>query len=392
LRFGVCIAVLLLALPMASRAAPVCDLHAKSAADAGQGCARAWFDANLRLNQIQLVGTAESYKLHPSSSMLGLIRMGSAEDAKELNFGEPPIAAQLNMGARSLEFDVAYDPKGGLYAHPSGALMAMELMSDQYIHDMSKPGFKVIHVLDIDFNSSCMSLVDCLQSVAAWSRAHPDHLPIVIGIRSNDDRTPMPGATHPQKFDAAAFDALDATIRSVFHPGEIITPDLVQGTYPSLRDAVLAQAWPTLGAARGKVLFLLDDAKEKIILYRVNRHVLEKRAMFVATDMNSPAAGFVTIEDPSRNPGAVSQAVKAGFIVHTFADADTKEARAGNTARRDKAFASGAQVISTDFFVPDPAVGKYQVRVPRGRVAQCDVQLAPERCGSWDVESGRDSH
>ena len=164
MRFRLTIVVLLLALPAAGHTAPPCDLHAKSADQAGQGCARAWLDANLHLNEVQLVGTSESYKLRPSASMLGLIRMGSAEDAHELDFAEPPIAAQLNMGARSLEFDVANDPKGGLYAHPAGEMMAMELVSDQYIHDMSQPGFKVIHILDIDFNSSCMTLVSCLQS------------------------------------------------------------------------------------------------------------------------------------------------------------------------------------------------------------------------------------
>ena len=391
MRSWVLIFLLLLALPASARAAPVCDLHAKSVAEAGPACVRAWFDANLKLNQIQLVGTAESYKLRPSPSMLGLIRMGSADDAKALDFAEPPITSQLDLGARSLEFDVAYDPKGGLYAHPAGALMAMELMSDQYVHDMSRPGFKVIHILDIDFNSSCMTLVNCLQGVAAWSRAHPDHLPIVIGIRSNDDKTPMPGATHPLKFDPRAFDALDTSILSVFHPNEIITPDMVQGSFHSLRDAVQAGSWPTLGVARGKLVFLLDDGKEKAEMYRGRRHSLEKRVMFIATDMNSPAAAFVTIENPAREPGAVSHAVKAGFIVHTFADADTKEARAGNTQRRDKAFASGAQIISSDFLTADPAIGKYQVRVPGGHVAQCDVQLSPERCGTWDLESGRDS-
>ena len=140
---------------------------------------------------------------------------------------------------------------------------------------------------------------------------------------------------------------------------------------------MLAHAWPTLAAARGKVIFLLDDSKEKVVLYRVNRKVLERRVMFVATDTNSPAAAFVTIEDPTKAQAAISHAVKAGFIVHTFADADTKEARAGNTARRDKAFASGAQIISTDFFNADPAVGKYQVRVPGGHVGPVRRAVRP---------------
>ena len=68
-----------------------CDLSAQRVDLAGPGRAGAWFDANVRLNQIQQVGTAESYKLRPSHSLLGLIWMGSAEDAKELDFGEPAI-------------------------------------------------------------------------------------------------------------------------------------------------------------------------------------------------------------------------------------------------------------------------------------------------------------
>ncbi len=84
---------------------------------------------------------------------------------------------------------------------------------------------------------------------------------------------------------------------------------------------------------------------------------------------------FVTIEDPAMAPSAISQAVKAGFMVHTFADADTKEARADSLARRDKALASGAQIISTDFFVADPRISKYQARLPKGHVGQCDALL-----------------
>src|SRR5579863_3789674 len=342
--------------------APGCNVHARSAGLAGAGCARAWFDANLHLNEIQLVGTAESYKLRPSAAILGLIRMGSAEDAKELDFAEPPIADQLDLGARSLEFDVAYDPKGGLYSHPAGALMAMELVSDQYVHDMAQPGFKVIHILDIDFSSSCLTLANCLDAVARWSRTHPDHLPIVIALRTNDDKTPMPGATRPQMFDAAAFDALDAAILRVFRPNEIITPDKVQGSSPTLRQAVQTRGWPSLGASRGKVLFLLDDSKEKVGLYRGGRPSLQKRVMFISTDEKSPAAAFITVEDPAKALGQITRAVKSGFMVHTYADADTKEARANNTARRDEAFASGAEVISTDFIRPDPGIGKYQVR------------------------------
>jgi hypothetical protein len=363
-----------------------CDLAAKDVRLAGAGCAGAWFDTNLRLNEVQTVGTAESYKLQPSKEMMSLIGMGSDADAQALDYDEPPIAAQLAAGARSLEFDVAYDPKGGLYKYPAGASMAGELVADDYIAAMATPGFKVIHILDIDFNSSCVTLPVCLKAVADWSRANPAHLPIIIALRSNDERTPMPGATRPYKFDAAAFDALDAEIRAAFRPDEMITPDMVRGSYPTLREAVAAGNWPKLGAARGKLLFLLDDNAQKVAIYRGTRKSLEGRAMFVATDEKSPAAAFTTIENPAKDAATITADVKAGLIVHTFADADTREARKNETARRDWAFASGAQMISSDFVVANKRIGTYVVHVPGNHVGQCDVQLSPGHCGGLDLE------
>ncbi|MBA2589382.1 MAG: hypothetical protein H0U98_12250 [Alphaproteobacteria bacterium] len=384
------LAFLFVAAAAPSASAQNCDLAAKDVRLAGIGCAAAWFDANLRLNEFQAVGTAESYKLQPSKEMMSLIKMGSDADAQALDYDQPPIAAQLAAGARSLEFDVAYDPKGGLYKYPAGASMAGELVADNYIAAMATPGFKVIHILDIDFNSSCVRLTDCLKAVADWSHANPRHLPLIIALRSNDERTPMPGATKPYKFDAAAFDALDAEIRAAFKPEEMITPQMVQGSYPTLREAVAAGNWPRLGAARGKVLFLLDDNKAKVAIYRGARVSLEGRAMFVATDEKSPVAAFITIDNPAKDSNDIIARVKAGLIVHTFADADTREARKNDMLRRDWAFASGAQMISTDFLLPNKRIGKYQVRVPGGHVAQCNIQLSPGRCGGLDLEAAGD--
>ncbi|HVO33814.1 MAG TPA: Ca2+-dependent phosphoinositide-specific phospholipase C [Elusimicrobiota bacterium] len=362
-----------------------CDLKAKDAKTAGPDCAAAWLDTHLRINEIQSVGTAESYKLRPSPFMLTLINMGSKADAQQLDFGEPPIQSQLSLGARSLTFDIAYDPEGGAYEHPAGALMAGQFLEDSYIATMSKPGFKVIHILDIDFNSSCLTLAACLQSVANWSRKNAGHLPIIIMLRTNDDRTPMPGATTPVKFNSGAFDALDNQIRSIFAPSELITPDMVQGKFPTLRDAVQASNWPTVGASRGKILFVLDDNAGKVALYRGSRRSLEGRAMFVATDEKSPAAAFITVENPLTAAAAITKDVRAGFMVHTYSDADTKEARKGNTRRRDASLSSGAQIISTDFMRADPRIGFYEVRMPGGKIAQCDVLLPAKRCSGQDA-------
>ena len=70
------------------------------------------------------------------------------------------------------------------------------------------------------------------------------------------------------KFDAAAFDALDAEVASVFADKQLITPDQVQGKHKTLRAAVLADGWPKLRDARGRVFFVLDEAPAKVAIYR----------------------------------------------------------------------------------------------------------------------------
>jgi len=64
----------------------------------------------------------------------------------------------------------------------------------------------------------------------------------------------------------------------------------------------------------------------------------------------------------------------------TRADEDTREARDGNTARREAAFSSGAQFVVTDFLLPDKSIGAYQVRM--ADPVQCDAKLAGSLCAS----------
>jgi hypothetical protein len=374
-------AIAAMGLLAADPALAACDLAAPDAAHAGDAqCARPWLAANLRLNQLQFVGTADSYKLAPSSQMLSLISMGGKKDAEALNFGEPALAQQLDAGARALEFDIAFDPKGGLFKSPAGASMAGELLDPAFVAAMSQPGFKVIHVLDIDFRSNCVTLKDCLTEVVTWSRTHPDHLPILIALHTNDSKTPMPGATKPMPFDAEAFAQLDREISSLFTPEELITPDEVKGAYPTLREAVQAGAWPSLAQTRGKVIFMLDDTPQKTALYAGPSLTLEGRPLFVATDENSPLASFICIDDPVKDGLRISSDVAQGFIVKTRADEGTREARDGNTARREAAFSSGAQFVVTDFLLPDKSIGAYQVRMTDP--VQCDAKLAGTLCAS----------
>ena len=267
-------------------------------------------DGGLRLNQLQIVGTGESYKQAPASGLLTLVRLSGKKNAQKLDFGEPPLAAQLDQGARALSFDIAYDPKGGLFKTPAAAAMADDLLDKDFTEAMAAPGFKVVHVLDVDYRSSCLTLRTCLGQVVAWSQAHPGHLPIMISLTSNSEKTPMPGAATPQAWDGAALAALEREITAAIPPDMLLTPRDVKGSSPSLRQAVLEHGWPLLASARGEVIVLLNDTPAKVALY-------DGQTMFVTAPESAPNAAFIAIADPRTDGARITAAVKAGFMVVT---------------------------------------------------------------------------
>jgi hypothetical protein len=250
---------------------------------------------------------------------------------------------------------------------------------------MKRPGFKVLHAPDVDFRASCLRFVSCLEVIDRWSRAHPGHGPLLVLINAKDDPVRMPGATPTAPFDAAAFDALDAEIASVFAKGRLITPDEVQGEHATLREAAAAGGWPMLAHARGRVLIALDEAPDKVAIYRGERKSLEGRLMFVNTVETSPAAAYITLNDPIAEQERIRRAVSSGLIVRTRADADTQEARRNDRRRFEAALASGAQYISTDYMRPDERFGPYAVRLPGDASVVANAVRAPH-CQGRKIE------
>lgn len=352
-------------------AAAACDLEAAS----GEGrCSPEWLDRHLRMNDVQAIGTHNSYKLALPVEELAAHRARDRRGADSIDYGHRPLAEQLDLGMRGLEIDVYHDPQGGRFLEPPGAHRrgyAEPPWSPDDLQRMQRPGFKVMHLADIDFRSSCVTLRTCLTIVRDWSRAHPRHVPILVLINAKDGRS-GPGAVPPLPFDARAFDALDAEVREIFDSGQLLVPDQVQGDFPTLREAVRAGGWPTLGQARGKVLFALDEEPRKVALYRGARRSLEGRAMFVNTDEDSPAAAYLTLNDPVAEQARIVRAVADGYLVRTRADADTAEARSGDVHRKRAAFRSGAQYISTDYAQPDRRFGDYRVVFPEGSYLRCN--------------------
>ena len=161
----------------------------------------------------------------------------------------------------------------------------------------------------------------------------------------------------------------------------------MRGTRTTLAEAVRSDGWPTLGAARGKVIFCLDN-EGKRDHYVQDHPSLRDRIMFTPSPADAPEAAFMKLNDPIGDFDAIQAAVSAGFVVRTRADADTVEARSGDTIPRDAALASGAQWVSTDYPVPNPAFGTgYKVEIPMGMPARCNPISAPADCTPLDIEN-----
>src|SRR5580692_10510750 len=132
-------------------------------------------DDSLRMNQIQIIGTHNSYHAGLSLSEAELMKQKNPKLYQALDYRHRPLDLQLSSGVRQIELDIFADAEGGRYAHPAGpeAVAAAGLGKDPDFDPqglMGKPGFKVMHVQDIDYRSTCQLLVACLKIVRKWSQ------------------------------------------------------------------------------------------------------------------------------------------------------------------------------------------------------------------------------
>jgi calcium-dependent phosphoinositide phospholipase C len=366
-----------------------------TAAESGGGPApEKLADRCLHLNQVQVIGSHNSYHIRPEEPLWSALRAFDSALADSLEYTHGPLPQQFDReGVRQIELDVFADPDGGLYDQRH-IMPILGLPADSGIPELEQPGFKVFHVQEIDFLSSCgWTFVECLQQVKSWSDAHPTHLPLAILVELKDDDIPDPlnaGFVHPHKIGPPELDALDAEIRSVFSERRLITPDDIRGHYPTLEDAVLQRGWPKLGDARGKVMFLMDNGGHYRTDYLAGHPSLRGRVLFTNARPGDDDAAFVEHNDAlgATNIAEIQTLVRDGYVVRTRADADTVEARTNDTATRDAAIASGAQWVSTDYPVPGLALfpSSYVASIPDGHPARCNPVNTGPRCRNDALE------
>ena len=308
-------------------------------------------NTDLRLNDIQIVGSHNSYKKAIDPGLMELLYREDSSLAITLEYEHLPIKEQLDLGMRNLEIDIFHDPKGGRYSNPLG-LLAIENASPYDTKIMNKPGMKVFHVQDIDFRSHYYLFTEALLEIKKWSDNHPDHIPIIITMNLKDEVIDRLGFTSPLPFSMDALDSVDNEILSVIDWDKLIYPDLIKSTYPTLEEAILANGWPLITDVRGKLLFALDAGESMNNLYIKGHSSLAGRVMFINSKEGTPEAAFMILNNPFVSFGKIQELVKKGYMVRTRSDANTIEARNNDYSRWQKALESGAQVITTDYYVP----------------------------------------
>ena len=304
-----------------------------------------------KMNELQVIGSHNSYKQFIDTHLLSMM-VSENPDAQALEYDNTSLSDQLSLGLRNLEIDVYADAKGGKYSNPGGLEWVGKDPKRPYDPDklMLEPGLKVLHMQDLDFRSSCLTLKNCLTELKTWSAAHPGHEPVYITMNAKDDTVAKPGFSPPEKFTATVLKELDKTIRTHLGEDKLITPDLVRGKYETLEEAVLAKNWPSVKDVAGKFVFILDEKNEKRDAYIDGNPSLKGRVLFVNAPPGTPAAAVLIMNDPLKEKLQIQSLVKKGYIVRTRADAETKEARANDKTRFNAACESGAQIITTDYY------------------------------------------
>ncbi|MFM7683295.1 MAG: Ca2+-dependent phosphoinositide-specific phospholipase C, partial [Bacteroidota bacterium] len=318
------------------------------------------FHDSTRLNEIRVLASHNSYKKKPDSKVLRFLyrfkkQLGASNDPIQLDYGHLLLSEQFDKyGVRGIEIDINYDPKGGLYSKRKLNLFVPGIRQRVKDKRMNEPGFKVLHIADVDYETNYLTFKDVLNELKKWSENHPNHTPLFVNIEAKGSNPGDEskflrklGFKKAIQFDSLAYQELDQELFSVLSQSTIFSPSNLKGNYSSIQRRIESENWPRVSDCLGKIIFILEGNNEQI--YRQNPY---QHPMFVYGNSTNEHTAFVLRNDPIGNENEILELTK-NFIVRTRSDAGTIEARNNDYTRFNSAWKSGAQIISTDYYRPD---------------------------------------
>ncbi|OKL64594.1 hypothetical protein UA08_00362 [Talaromyces atroroseus] len=386
-------------------------------------------DRQLRLNNLQVIGTHNSYHREvslPERVIFPSLMANVDPRVEDYYYSHASVHDQLeHQQVRSFEFDLYVDTHGGLFADPLIRRLANMSDADKQHYGLPKsamgqPGTKVLHIADADVGTICHTLVECLTQVKTWSETkHGQHvpIPILLEFKKTEPGIEKQGGVRAEDWTVEALDRVDAEIRSVFSDDQLITPDDIRkqaqhninknmnANYNNnnhndnpaitLEDAILSfehgGGWPTLASSRGKFFFVMDNEPTHPIQIRDpyrsgGRPNLEGRVIFTNSVPGEPDAAFIKRNDPiaGNNQREIQDLVAKGYFIRTRADEPIQMILRDNgdaPAMRKAALASGAHIVSTDWAGAGVSArynSDYFVGLPGP--ARCNPVNAPSIC------------
>ncbi len=307
-------------------------------------------DDEIRLNQIQIKGTHNSYHLQTFDAV------------PEWLCTMDPLNVQLEeQGVRQIELD---------------------------IHLNYEDTLDVYHLPGADPGTTCQKFTECLSLVKTWSNNNHDHLPVIIMIEPKDE---LDGD------DLSLLGKLgmaENEILSVFSEDDIIKPDDVRGAHATLREALTTDGWPTLRQCRNKVMFVLLDNNAHHDSYLAEHPDLQDALIFARNGKGETWSSVLELNGPD-NPEReteITAALAENYLVRSNADGvetTFEEFQIQSAA----ALRSGAHLINTDhpseLNVTSGTGAGYRFDIPEGNPARCNPINAPVGCTSIMLENLR---
>ncbi len=330
---------------------------------------------SIRLNDVRFLTSHNSYKRKPDPKILKFLshfkkQLGKDMDPIQMDYGHALLSEQLNTyHINGFELDVNYDPKGGHFAKRRINFFVGGLKQKSRDSLLLKPGFKILHIADVDYESNYTTFIQALTEIRDWSTQHPNHTPIFINIEIKRDAPAdyskaldFLGFSKSIPFVPEALNDLDMEIHSVFGaaPEILFTPKMLRDTFSSCKERLSTIDWPAMNDLLGKVFIVLDGDFNGICTKALNTG--EDRPMFVYGQPGEPETAFVIRNEPQGREEEI-RALTDLYMVRTRTDAGTLEARSLDYSRYNAVMKSQAQIITTDYYRADPLLSPFVVSI-----------------------------
>jgi hypothetical protein len=274
-------------------------------------------DDDLKLNEIKMLASHNSYKKNSTALGRFFVKLGSsAEEADSLNYSYKTLTQQFRAGIRSMEFDLR----------------------------LRKTQFTLTHVPLVDNSSVAPDFSMALEEIELYSRYNPNHVPIIILIEIKDDWMILDHAL--QKIDQEKLIILNTLIKeklgdTLFQPKDMILENM------TLKETITDFSWPSLSSLRGKVIMVLHPGGFTDDYVDIDPTLFDL-AMFpgvYSDQVSRDYSAFVVENNPesAQIPLLVSQ----NFIVRTRIDSDLYF----STELMQAALLSGAQILTSDYTI-----------------------------------------